>query len=424
MKILFVLPNMPSDPDDALDPSNSSLRTASALAGQGHECHVLAPSLREKVWDRHGLTIHEFAPGMSSSSDASDYGEMLQALREQEDFDLLRACECWIHYAGIVKLGFIPDIVDCRALDGIGFFLAHQRLLGCKEAAAPIITSCYVPGFLHDQANWVDTYQFPRYLAHSRELYQLAASDAILVTSHFMRSALETRLRCDAPYVCPPYLNDADWPDTSAPGMDDTLLFWGRICYSSGVLSLLKVCRYLWDEGRVFTVHLMGESDFFPVKGRDMATYIREAYGRYVSRGLLKLSTGTHRVGSMRQMIHGSRALIYPVFFDTTPNSYLEAMALGRPVIASGFGGQADLIESGRSGLIFHDLDQLEKHIKAILGAGYSELEEMGSYGKERVRSWCNPEASLHGRVAWYQDVIESSARTTRQLFPSLAKFR
>ena len=168
----------------------------------------------------------------------------------------------------------------------------------------------------------------------------------------------------------------------------------------------------------------MGESDFFPVKGRDMATYIREAYGRYVSRGLLKLSTGTHRVGSMRQMIHGSRALIYPVFFDTTPNSYLEAMALGRPVIASGFGGQADLIESGRSGLIFHDLDQLEKHIKAILGAGYSELEEMGSYGKERVRSWCNPEASLHGRVAWYQDVIESSARHNPPTVPKPREFR
>lgn len=421
MKILFVLPDMPSDLDDVLDTSNSLLRTASALAGQAHECHVLAPSRREKVWDRHGVTLHEFAPGRSSLTDAGDYREMLQAIREQNDFAIVSACECWIRYAGIVNSGFIPEIVDCRALDGIGYFLAHQRLLGYREAAVPIITSCYVPGFLHDPANWVDSFQFSRYISHSRELYQLAASDAILVTSHFMRRTLEGRLRCEAPHVCPPYLTDREWTQNLAAGEDDTLLYWGRISYSSGVLSLLKVCRYLWDEGRVFTLHLVGESEFFPVKGRDMATYIGEVYRKYVSRGLLKVSTGKHQVLSIRQMLEGCRAVVYPVFFDTTPYSYLEAMALGRPVIASDSGGQVDLIESGRSGLIFRDLDQLEEHIKTILGAGHSELEELGLHARERVKSWCNPCASLHGRIVWYQDVIERSARKSRRLFPSLA---
>jgi len=423
MKILFVIPNMPSDSDDWLDVSNNSLRTASALAGLGHECHVLAPSRRDIRWDSHGVTLHEFSPGTFSHVDAGDHREMLQAVREQEDIGLLTACECWTRYAGIVKSGFIPDIVDCRALDGIGSFLTHQRLLGCVEAVAPIITSCYVPGFLHDSANWVDIYQFPRYLAHSRELYQLATSDAILVSFPFMRRRLETRLLCDAPHVCPPYLNNGNRLDTLAPSADNALLFWGRICYSSGVLALLKVCRYLWDEGLVFTVHLVGESEFFPAKGRDMATFIRETYGTYISRGLLKLSTGTHRVLSIRQLLEGSKALVYPVFFDTTPHSYLEAMALGRPVIASDSGGQADLIESGRSGLVFHDLDQLERHMKAIFRAGHSELEELGLRAQERVRSWCNPNASLHGRIAWYQNVIDKSPCTTRKIFPSLVNF-
>ncbi len=418
-----MLPNMPSDPDDLLDASNSSLRTASALVGLGHECHALAHSRREMTWDHQGVTLHEFSPGMFSHIHAGNYREMHQAVREQEDFDLLTGCEYWIRYAGIVRSGFTPDIVDCRELDGIGFFLAHQRLLGCEEAAAPIITSCYVPGFLHDPANWVDAYQFHRYLAHSRELYQLAASDAVLVGSHYMRRTLEARLRCEAPQVCPPYLGAGELNDTLAPGTDACLLFWGRLCYSSGVLSLLKVCRYLWDEGLVFTVHLVGESEFFPVKGLDMATYIKGAYGQYVSRGLLKLSTGTHRARSICQVLEESKALIYPVSFDTTPESYLKAMSLGRPVIASDSGGQADLIESGHSGLVFHDLGQLERHVKTILKASASELEELGLGAKERVGSWCNPDASLHGRLAWYQSVIGKNARMTRQMFPNPANF-
>ncbi|MDQ7783779.1 MAG: glycosyltransferase [Desulfomonilaceae bacterium] len=422
MRILFVLPHMPADPDDTLDDSTCALRTAAALGRRGHEVRLLVPSRREQVRERAGVTVHEFAPGVMRPRDAGDHGEMLHALREQPDFDLLLACEYWIRFAGIVKTGFVPDVVDCDALEGIGFFLVHQRLLGRKEACAPVVTSCRAPGFLRDPANWIDSYQLPRYLAHSRELYQLVASDAILVTSQFMRSTLEERLHGESPYVCPPYVRDDDWPDAMAPAPNKTLLFWGRLGYSSGVLSLLKVCRYLWDEGLVFKVNLAGRSEFHAVKGCDMATHIGDRYRRYVSRGLLNLSTGTGGDLSLREMLKESRALIYPALFDDTPHSYLEAMAFGRPVIASQSGGQADLIEPGRSGLMFRDLGQLEEHIKTILAAGPSELEELGRCAQERVRTWCDPNSSLNGRVAWYQGLIERSACTNRTLFPRLAR--
>lgn len=422
MKILFVLPNLPAEPHDMLDASAVTVRTALALSKRGHEVHVLGPSRRERVCDHHGLTLHEFAPGKARLDYVGDYAEMLQALREQEDFNLLMACEYWIRYAGIVRAGFVPDVVDCDALDGTGFFLAHQRLLDCRETTAPIITSCHAPGFLRDPANWVDSYQFSRYLAHSRELFQLAASDAILVTSEFMRSTLEQRLHCGTPYVCAPYLGDDERPDALAATASDTLLFWGRLDYSSGVLSLLKVCHHLWDEGHVFRVTLAGKSDFFPVKGCDMATYIKGHYGRYISGGFLKLSTDTGRNISFSRMLEKSRALIYPKLFDDAPHTYLEAMSLGRPVIASESGGQAALIESGRSGLIFRDLDQLEKHIKTILQAAYSDLAELGLRARDRVRAWCDPRKSLEGRVACYQNLIERSC-ANRRLFPNAAQF-
>ena len=66
-------------------------------------------------------------------------------------------------------------------------------------------------------------------------------------------------------------------------------------------------------------------------------------------------------------------------------NVTMEAMAMGLPVIASRGGGSVDLVEEGRSGLLFRPGDSVELADKlAFLHQHPQQRREMGEAGRRR----------------------------------------
>jgi glycosyltransferase involved in cell wall biosynthesis len=79
-------------------------------------------------------------------------------------------------------------------------------------------------------------------------------------------------------------------------------------------------------------------------------------------------------------------ALTPSTFFDSCPTVALEAMAMGRPVVASRIGGLPDIVVDGETGLLVPPCDKqaLREAIERLLND--PELrEQMGSRGQQRV---------------------------------------
>ena len=94
------------------------------------------------------------------------------------------------------------------------------------------------------------------------------------------------------------------------------------------------------------------------------------------------------------------------IVLDACPTVVLEAMAAGRPVVASASGGITDLVEDGVTGILVppRDAAALAGGLRALL-SDPTTAAAMGRKGLERVRHYtastvANRIESLYRRVA------------------------
>lgn len=91
------------------------------------------------------------------------------------------------------------------------------------------------------------------------------------------------------------------------------------------------------------------------------------------------------------------------------PNSLLEAMALGRPVLASRVSGNRALIDHGRDGLLFDSEDDFYRAAKGLI-EDRDLRARLGRAGRQKVARRHRPEAEL----AAYVRLFEGALRTLR----------
>jgi glycosyltransferase involved in cell wall biosynthesis len=104
-----------------------------------------------------------------------------------------------------------------------------------------------------------------------------------------------------------------------------------------------------------------------------------------------------------------SSALIIPsVWYESMPMTIIESFACGKPVIASNLGAMAEIIENGKTGLLFEpgNVDDL---VKKILSAKNNpeKMKEMGLNARKEFEEKYTPEKNYKILMNIYEKVIE-----------------
>lgn len=91
-------------------------------------------------------------------------------------------------------------------------------------------------------------------------------------------------------------------------------------------------------------------------------------------------------------------ALLIPSFYDGMPNVMLEAGALGIPVIASAADGMIDVIDHGKSGLLFYpgNTDDCRKAFYHFFSISEDERRKLGENLKTEINNHYNLENEIH----------------------------
>jgi glycosyltransferase involved in cell wall biosynthesis len=106
----------------------------------------------------------------------------------------------------------------------------------------------------------------------------------------------------------------------------------------------------------------------------------------------------------MYSLYQASHVVVNSSLAEGMPNALLEAMSLGKPVLASRIPGNQAIIKDGKDGLLFEGEDDFEKKAGDLIGN--SDLRKrLGEEAKKRIQRFHTPESECDRHIAIYEEL-------------------
>jgi glycosyltransferase involved in cell wall biosynthesis len=179
------------------------------------------------------------------------------------------------------------------------------------------------------------------------------------------------------------------------------LLYFGRLSPEKGVGDLLHAMQ------RLPNLRLMVAGDG-PERGplQQLAAAL----------GLVNVEFAGHLQGAeLERAIAGSCFTVLPSHaYETLGKTILESYAEGRAVVATDLGSRRELVEPGKTGLLYTtgDVQQLTSAIQ-FLGSQPELADRMGQAGRELVRQKYTPQAHYQALIGLYERLANGKKKSS-----------
>jgi len=200
----------------------------------------------------------------------------------------------------------------------------------------------------------------------------------------------------------------------STPSEENRVLYFGTVVRKKGVLDLPEIIRIVCETN---------ESARFVLMGRDAAdsmTGVASTFSLFENaldeQSLARVEyLGGRSADDVRDEIAKASICIFPSYAEALPLAWLEAMALGKPVVAYDVGWASEVIENGVSGSLVPKSDR-QAFAQAIQGLlSDPELrQKIGEHAKLRVLENFSSEIIAERNIDWYQSVIDEFNSETK----------
>ncbi|MBY0586486.1 glycosyltransferase family 4 protein [bacterium] len=212
-------------------------------------------------------------------------------------------------------------------------------------------------------------------------------------------------------------LEDIPIPDPSQEERK-SLLFVGRIEPRKGVKELIDAACIVMRQDSEVTVHLIGKDCPAGEVPGSMVEYMKnripsDLMPRFFFEGLRPREEVLRRYST-------ATACVFPAPWDNFPYTCCEAMAYHACVVASDHGGTAEMIEDGKSGLLFPagEVGPLADRLLRVLRQPDLRRTLRTNAGP-RIRDVCSPDKAVRVRIDHYQKAIDKHRQRGKILVPA-----
>ena len=325
-----------------------------------------------------------------------------------------------------------PDVVNAH---NIHYFLSYHALKIARETGSATVFSAHdvmpfaygkLRHFVHDDIERIrlpQDYRLPRgySLRHYRFRYNpwrnriihhylTRYADRLTASSHALAQAFSAN-SLPAPQVAHTGIDPAEWGrrDEAVIGaLRDqfnlngrrTILIAGRLTPDKGTIPLLQAINRIKD--------CLPDICLLALTARDFEAQIPQEL-RYLRQDI---RIAGWLVGDQLQAaFHLADVVAAPsLCLDTFPTVNLEAMAAGKPVIATCFGGSSEIVRDGETGFIVNPLDTstFADRLKRLLSDA-ALRDEMGQNAQARIRESFTLEMYVDKMLQIYEQAISGN---------------
>lgn len=308
-----------------------------------------------------------------------------------------------------------PDVLEMQEYNAYGQYIIQNKLvLNEKLKDIPLVVHLHTPSFETLKINQFNTYEAPFYWIGEMEKFCIKGADALLCPSQFLADKLQYLTDTPIKVINLPFDIDQEEFDKYKnvnPSSNDkkTFLYFGRTEYRKGVIQMLKGAEKLWKKGLDFKIKIIGGDTKLESKGTFIGEDLKKKYAKYIEEDKLEILGPIPHLELIPHIL-SANAVIIPSLYENFPNTCIYAMWLGRPVLVSKSGGQAEMVrESGKNGMIFDwDIkDDFENKLEQMINMNDKDAQEMGENAKIRIHDLCNMEKNIQLRREFFEEVIK-----------------
>jgi glycogen(starch) synthase len=434
MKHLIFCREYPPAPHPAGGIGTYAEHVARLLAEEGETVHVVAQlwqGAARRVDERHGgrLVVHRVpldepveagwpmdVPELAASA--------LTAFRRSELPSASFGWQASLLAETLVEREAI-DVVEAQDFEAPLYYFQLRRALGLGPARRP---PCFV--HLHSPTEYIFRYNGwdvgrPDYLPQKRvEDYSITAADALLCPSRYLARQIEAQfgLRAGDVSVVPYPIGDLGQldrsPETWAGG---TICFVGRLEPRKGVVEYLDAAIDVAPDHPALRFDFVGSDTSLSGQGGTMVgEYLRSRIPAAL-RARFRFH-GAQPRERLPKLLAAACIAAVPSRWENFPNSCIEAMCSGLPVLASPAGGLVEMVEDGRTGWLAASgrREDLARALRRALATSPAEREAMGGAAAATVRQCCDNAAIVERQLEFRRNLVAAGPDRSLRLAPVL----
>ncbi|MEP9410703.1 MAG: glycosyltransferase [Candidatus Brocadia sp.] len=426
MKHLIICREYPPAPGGGI--GTYVLHISRLLAESGETVHVIGQlwegaekKVEEKVHGR--LIIHRIPFEDWTSFPDRKLSPEIKSLEEKGLFESSFHPQCFSWEASLLAESLVEqegiDIIEAQEYEAPLYYFQLRRALGFgPKKYPPCIVHLHSPTEFIAQHNDWDIYLPDTLTAKRLEDYSIATADALLCPSRYLARQVEScyGLKEGAVYVIP-------YPMGESPLLERNKKVWeqGTVCYVGRLERRKGIIE--WIDAAV-TVASKYPDAYFEFVGANVLGNNVMSGEEFVKRRIpdeLKMRfhfRGQQNRSSLPQFLAGARIAVVPSRWENFPNTCIEAMGSGLPVIASREGGMAEMIVDGKTGWLAGNSGSmgLAEALQRALETPPAILAEMGRNASSDIKHICDNKKIVESHLDFRRRIVNQGAKRSLRL--------
>jgi glycogen(starch) synthase len=426
MKHLIICREYPPGPGGGI--GTYAFHISRLLAESGETVHVIGrlwEGAEREVEEQYGgrLIIHRIPLDDWTSPPGSKPSPAIKSKEVRGLFESGFYPQCFSWQASLLAESLVEqegiDLIEAQEFEAPLYYFQLRRALGWGPKRHPPCTI-----HLHSPMEFIARHSEydmgdPYFLTAKRlEDYSIAAADALLCPSQYLARQAEGHYGLAAGSIRVIPLPIGDNPllerdeDTWEHG---TICYVGRLERRKGVLE--------WIDAAVAVAHEYPAARFEFIGANTLDTDRmsgEECVQRRIPEGLKKrfLFRGQQKRSALPQFLARARIAVVPSRWENFPNTCIEAMCSGLPVIASPAGGMAEMVKDGQSGWLAANASSegLAEALKRALETPAAKISEMGRHASADIHRLCDNQKIVESHLDFRSQVVNQGSKHSLHL--------